>query len=157
MSALLATTVVINAESESVPDQSRLAQWSAAAYLGNSASSVCIAVVDEQESGAMNAKYRGQQKATNVLSFPLELPDYVAEAALGDVVICAPVVEREAHAQGKPVAAHWAHMVVHGMLHLQGYDHATDEEAAAMESLETRILRDLGFADPYTGYAVYME
>jgi probable rRNA maturation factor len=79
----------------------------------------------------------------------MELPEHVGERVLGDLVICAPVVEREAREQGKAVPAHWAHMVVHGMLHLQGYDHEADSEAAAMEAIEIRILKDLGFANPY--------
>ena len=151
MPELLATTVITNTDSQSLPDQSRLELWSGAAYLGKAAAGVCIVLVDEDESRALNSQYRGKQGATNVLSFPMQLPEYVTEQALGDVVICAPVVEREAEEQGKPALAHWAHMVVHGMLHLQGYDHEAESEATVMEALEIRILRDLGFDNPYTG------
>jgi probable rRNA maturation factor len=151
MPELLATTVITNTDSKSLPDQSRFEHWSGAAYLGKSAAGVCIVLVDEDESRALNSQYRGKENATNVLSFPMQLPEYVTERALGDVVICAPVVAREAEEQGKPVLAHWAHMVVHGMLHLQGYDHEAESEAAAMEALEVRILRELGFDNPYAG------
>lgn len=149
MSDLLATTVITNTNSKSLPDPSRFERWSGAAYLGKDASGVCIVLVDEDESQALNSQYRGKRKPTNVLSFPMQLPEHVDERALGDLVICAPVVEREAKEQGKPAMAHWAHMVVHGMLHLQGYDHEVEAEALEMEALEIRILRDLGFDNPY--------
>ena len=110
-----------------------------------------VRAVDEAEGRRLNHEFRGRDRATNVLSFPFEPPPGVALDHLGDLVICAPVVAREASAQGKPAAAHWAHMVVHGMLHLQGYDHETDEQAADMEGRETRILTALGFAAPYAG------
>jgi probable rRNA maturation factor len=157
MPDLLATTVITNINSKSLPHRSRFELWSGAAYLGKDSSGVCIVLVDEDESQALNMQYRGQGKPTNVLSFPMQLPEHVGERVLGDLVICAPVVEREAQEQGKPTLAHWAHMVVHGMLHLQGYDHEVESEAAAMEALEIRILRDLGFANPYAGYAGAME
>jgi probable rRNA maturation factor len=150
MPGLLATTVITNTDGKSLPDQSSFERWSGAAYLGRSSAGVCIVLVDEDESSALNAQYRGKQGATNVLSFPMQLPEYVTERALGDMVICAPVVEREAEQQGKPAPAHWAHMVVHGMLHLQGYDHEAEPEATAMEALEIRILRELGFDNPYS-------
>jgi probable rRNA maturation factor len=146
---LLSTTVLVNMENAVVPEPSHFELWSRAAYRGAQPNSVCIMIVDERESQQMNAHYRGKDRPTNVLSFSLEIPPQVEEQCLGDLVICAPVVEREALAQGKPVAAHWAHMVVHGMLHLQGYDHETEGQAAAMEGLETEILQRLGFADPY--------
>jgi probable rRNA maturation factor len=146
---LLSTTVLVNMENAAVPASSHFELWSRAAYRGKQPSSVCIMIVDEQESQQMNAHYRGKDRPTNVLSFALEIPPQVEEQCLGDLVICAPVVEREALAQGKPAEAHWAHMVVHGMLHLQGYDHEIEAQAAAMESLETEILQRLGFADPY--------
>ncbi len=102
-----------------------------------------IRLVDLDESQALNRDYRGKDKPTNVLSFGGD-----AEV-LGDLVICAPVVEREAAEQGKTLRAHWAHMVVHGCLHLQGLDHEDDAEAERMEARETRILKRLGFPDPY--------
>jgi probable rRNA maturation factor len=157
MPGLLATTVIANTDGESLPDPSRFELWSRAAYLGEDSCGVCIALVDEEESLALNARYRGKRKPTNVLSFPMRLPEQVGERMLGDLVICAPVVEREAREQGKPALAHWAHMVVHGMLHLQGYDHEAESEAASMEALEIRILKELGFGDPYAGHGRVTE
>lgn len=109
-----------------------------------------IRLVGEQESRTLNRDYRSQDKATNVLSFPAEASEYLDYDNLGDLVICAPVVEQEAVQQGKELLAHWAHMVVHGMLHLQGYDHLDDEQAAQMESLEIEILATLGHTNPYS-------
>jgi probable rRNA maturation factor len=157
LAELLVTTVIANTVSKALPDESRFETWSRAAYLARDSSGVCIVLVDEDESQALNAQFRGKRKPTNVLSFPMQLPEHMSERALGDLVICAPVVEREAREQDKPALAHWAHMVVHGMLHLQGYDHETDTEAAAMESLEVRILGELGFDNPYAGYPRAME
>ncbi len=108
-----------------------------------------IRVVDEVESQQLNSQFRAKDNPTNVLSFPTEDSDFLEYDNLGDLVICAPVVEREAKEQGKDVTAHWAHMVVHGMLHLQGYDHETATEAKEMEKLEVEILGRLGFEDPY--------
>ena len=108
-----------------------------------------VRIVDEAESHALNLNYRGKDRPTNVLSFPFECPDEVELPLLGDLVICRQVVEREAQEQDKPLMAHWAHMVVHGSLHLLGYDHIEDDEAEEMESLETQIMTELGFADPY--------
>ena len=110
---------------------------------------VVIRLVDEPESRQLNLAYRGKDSPTNVLSFPFEAPPQVASPLLGDLVICAPVVVQEAHAQGKTELAHWAHMVVHGVLHLQGHDHQTDAEAQRMEGLERTILSQLHFPDPY--------
>lgn len=109
-----------------------------------------IRIVDESESQVLNRDYRSQDKPTNVLSFPADMNEYLGYQNLGDLVICAPVVEREAQQQGKTLQAHWAHMVVHGMLHLQGYDHITDEQAEQMESLEIEILAALGQTNPYS-------
>ncbi len=97
----------------------------------------------------LNGRYRDKPQPTNVLSFPSELPDELALPLLGDIVICAPVVNREAEQQGKSPAAHWAHMAVHGTLHLLGYDHIENEDAQRMESLETRILARMGLPCPY--------
>ena len=108
-----------------------------------------VRIVDEAESHELNLNYRGKDRPTNVLSFPFECPDEVELPLLGDLVICRQVVEREAQEQDKPVMAHWAHMVVHGSLHLLGYDHIEDDEAEEMESLEAQIMTGLGFADPY--------
>lgn len=108
-----------------------------------------VRIVDEAEITALNSEYRGKPGATNVLSFPYESMPGVSTALLGDVVICAPVVAAEAVAQDKPLEAHWAHIVIHGVLHLIGHDHREEGEALAMEELERRLLADLGYADPY--------
>ena len=108
-----------------------------------------VRIVDEHESQQLNNEYRGKNKPTNVLSFPFEVPPGVPCDLLGDLVVCLPVVENEALEQSKPVLGHWAHMLVHGTLHLLGFDHITDEEAEEMEKLEVVILKELGFADPY--------
>ncbi len=110
---------------------------------------VCVRVIDEQESRALNLRYRDHDDPTNVLSFPVKLPPGVETVVLGDLAICAPVVEREAREQRKEPKAHWAHMVVHGMLHLAGYDHEMASDAAAMEALEIELLSAMGFSDPY--------
>jgi probable rRNA maturation factor len=109
---------------------------------------VCVRVVDEAESRQLNSDYRHKDSATNVLSFPagIDLPEALV---WGDVVVCSNVVAREAEAQGKTFEDHFAHMVVHGVLHLLGYDHQTADEAAAMERLEVQILDGLGISDPY--------
>lgn len=111
-----------------------------------------VRIVDAAESQALNRDFRGKDKPTNVLSFPFEAPPVVLEGEadyLGDLVICQAVVEQEAKAQQKPVAHHWAHMIIHGVLHLQGYDHIHDDEATEMETLEVTILAGLGIPDPY--------
>lgn len=110
-----------------------------------------IRVVDEEEIAELNGTYRHKQGPTNVLSFPFEAPPGVELPLLGDIVICAPVVAREAAEQGKTAPAHWAHMTVHGCLHLLGYDHMEPEEAEIMETLEKEVLSVLGYADPYAG------
>jgi probable rRNA maturation factor len=131
-----------------VPENGQFRRWAEAAARREGAE-VAIRIVDEAESAELNAAYRHKSGPTNVLSFPFEVPEGVPNALLGDLVICAGVVEREAGEQGKPLEAHWAHMVVHGLLHLQGYDHVEDSEAEAMEAEEIAILSDLGFPNPY--------
>lgn len=110
---------------------------------------ITIRIVDEAESHELNLTYRGKDKPTNVLSFPFEVPEGIELPLLGDLIICRQVVEKEAEEQQKPLDAHWAHLAIHGTLHLLGYDHLTDEEAEEMESLETEIMQSLGFEDPY--------
>jgi probable rRNA maturation factor len=109
---------------------------------------VCVRLVDEAESAALNAQYRHKQGPTNVLSFPaeVELPE---TRFWGDIVVCVPLVHREAAEQGKTVSAHFAHLIVHGVLHLLGYDHQSAAEADQMESIERGILDRFGVADPY--------
>jgi len=133
-----------------LPTAEQIEQWATAAVQPQSDEvEMTVRIVDEAESHALNLNYRGKDRPTNVLSFPFECPDEVELPLLGDLVICRQVVEREAQEQDKPVMAHWAHMVVHGSLHLLGYDHIEDDEAEEMESLETQIMTELGFADPY--------
>lgn len=108
-----------------------------------------VRIVDTEESHQLNHEYRGKDKPTNVLSFPFEAPPGIELDLLGDLIICRQVVEKEAEEQNKPLLAHWAHMVVHGSLHLLGYDHIEDDEAEEMESLETEIMQTMGFEDPY--------
>ena len=141
----------ITCEQESgLPTAEQIEQWATAAVQPQSDEvEMTVRIVDEAESHALNLNYRGKDRPTNVLSFPFECPDEVELPLLGDLVICRQVVEREAQEQDKPVMAHWAHMVVHGSLHLLGYDHIEDDEAEEMESLETQIMTGLGFADPY--------
>ena len=107
-----------------------------------------VCVVDEASARHLNQRYRGRDYATNVLAFPAD-STLLGYDCLGDLVICAPVVLAEAREQGKSVDAHWAHLVVHGMLHLQGFDHQDDAQAAAMEELEIKILGTLGYSNPY--------
>ena len=132
-----------------IPCDNDFQRWASAALLDNENTSVVIRLVDSDESRQLNRNYRGVDKPTNVLSFLFEAPAEIADNFLGDLIICAPVVEQEARHQNKPLHAHWAHMVVHGMLHLQGYDHQNDQQAEEMERLEGEILATLGFPDPY--------
>ena len=133
-----------------LPIAEQIEQWATAAVQPQSDEvEMTVRIVDEAESHELNLNYRGKDRPTNVLSFPFECPDEVELPLLGDLVICRQVVEREAQEQDKPVMAHWAHMVVHGSLHLLGYDHIEDDEAEEMESLETQIMTGLGFVDPY--------
>jgi probable rRNA maturation factor len=148
----LRVDVQLATDDPSLPTRQQLVEWARAAWPdGSDDAEVVLRAVDEAEGRRLNHEFRGRDRATNVLSFPFEPPPGIEFDHLGDLVICAPVVAREASAQGKPAAAHWAHMVVHGMLHLQGYDHETDAQAAEMEARETRILSALGFAAPYAG------
>ncbi len=141
----------IACEALGLPDAERLRTWAAAALAGRrKAAELTIRVVGEAEGTQLNQRYRGRPGPTNVLSFPFDLPPGLPpQNLIGDLVICAPVVAQEAREQGKPEETHWAHLVVHGTLHLLGYDHLTDPDAAAMEAVETVILAGLGFPSPY--------
>lgn len=137
-----------------VPAATSFRRWVAAALAGRIRDAdLAIRIVDNEEGQALNRHYRDKDYATNVLSFPAERPPGLPKNArfplLGDLVICAPVVAREAAEQGKPVNAHYAHITVHGVLHLLGWDHENDADAQAMEQLEREILAGLGIADPY--------
>lgn len=141
----------VDVRQDGMPSEREFGDWCKAAYLRSEPAEVSIKVIGEAESAELNATYRQKTGATNVLSFPLSVPVEAMEGRrlLGDLAICAPVVAAEARAQGKPLIAHWAHMVVHGMLHLQGYDHIREDEAARMERLEVDIMAGLGYNDPY--------
>jgi probable rRNA maturation factor len=137
-----------------VPSAVSFRKWVAAALKSRiREADLAIRIVDAREGRALNHHYRGKDYATNVLSFPAELPEGLPEGVkmplLGDLVICAPVVAREAKEQRKPPQAHYAHLTVHGVLHLLGWDHEDDKEAEAMEQLEREILAGLGLPDPY--------
>ncbi len=135
---------------ESVPGAGDFERWIAAALAGRREEwEMAIRLVDESESQTLNRDYRGHDRPTNVLSFPAELPEGVELPLLGDLVICAPVVRREADAQGKTAPAHWAHLTVHGVLHLLGFDHMDSVEADTMEAEERGIMAQLGYDDPY--------
>jgi len=139
-----------NACSRAIPEEEDFARWIEAALDGErDDAEVSLRIVDADEITALNHQYRGKNYATNVLSFPADLPEELELPLLGDIVVCAEVVEREALEQHKPSAAHWAHMVVHGTLHLLGYDHIDDDEADAMEGREIEILERLNFSNPY--------
>jgi probable rRNA maturation factor len=125
-------------------------RWVAAALAGRRpGAELALRLVDEADGRALNLQYRGKPNATNVLSFPAELPEGMKLPLLGDIVLCAPVVAREATEQRKPLNAHYAHLTVHGVLHLLGFDHAEAEQAEVMEGLEREILAGLGVPDPY--------
>lgn len=130
-------------KAEGQPDRKQIRRWLRAVEPG--AAQVAVCFVDSEESQGLNANYRGKDYATNVLSFPYETEPVL----MGDLVLCWPVVVREAQEQGKSLEAHTAHLLVHGMLHLQGWDHETDEEAEQMEAEEREILAGLGYPDPY--------
>jgi probable rRNA maturation factor len=116
---------------------------------GASGHEISVLLVGERRSRTLNARYRGRDKSTNVLSFPAPAAAAHSSGLLGDLVICPAVLRAEARAQDKTVRAHWAHMVVHGLLHLIGYDHEREDDAQRMERREVRVLRQLGFANPY--------
>lgn len=137
------------------PDDDHIARWAEAAYRaggppGPGDPALTVRVVDADEAAVLNRTYRGRDYAPNVLSFPMNTHESFDTGLLGDVVICAEVLEREAAEQSKTLEAHWAHLVIHGVLHCCGFEHDCAAGARRMESLETRILADFGFPDPYT-------
>ena len=131
--------------SNSIPSNRQLKQWAALPLASlNKMTELTIRIVDEDEGQQLNAAWRDKDYATNVLSFPIGETNEHAPAMLGDIVICAPVVEKEAEQQGKKLESHWAHLVIHGILHLQGYDHEHHEDASKMEKLEITLLEKIG-------------
>jgi probable rRNA maturation factor len=131
---------------KTLPSRADLRRWAAAALQQDVQAT--LRIVGEAEGRQLNGDYRGKDYATNVLTFVYGA-DPETGAVTGDIVLCAPVVTREAKEQKKPLAAHYAHLIVHGFLHLQGYDHETEAEAAVMEALESFIIQSLGYPDPY--------
>jgi probable rRNA maturation factor len=135
------------------PSRSQLQRWARQALATRRThAALTVRIVDIPESAALNAAWRQRSGPTNVLSFPVSGLEEVAPELLGDIVICAPLVTTEAAAQGKLLEAHWAHLVVHGTLHLLGFDHVEERQARVMEALECELLTDLGFPDPYQDY-----
>lgn len=140
----------IASDTKTLPHPAQIREWVSAALTGHvDTAELTIRVVDEEESAELNERFRGKPGPTNVLSFPYAPMPGIASRILGDLVICAPLVEQQAEEQEKTLLAHWAHMVVHGTLHLLGYNHEFDEEAEEMEGIETDILVRLGFPPPY--------
>jgi probable rRNA maturation factor len=137
--------------SEEAPDPQSIERWIGAA-IGDQRESteLSVRIVDAEEGKALNEQFRGSTGATNVLSFPFENESPEPLPLIGDIVICAPVVAKEAREQNKALNAHWAHMMIHGVLHLLGYDHQNENDANLMESLETEIMQGLGFPPPYS-------
>lgn len=150
MSQVILDLQIACTDTAGLPTENAFQRWLEAVLpLFQPEAEVTVRLVDEVESQELNLTYRGMDKPTNVLSFPFEAPPEIELSLLGDLIICRQVVEREAHEQEKTLDAHWAHMVVHGSLHLLGYDHIDDDEAEEMESLETEIMLKLGYPDPY--------
>ena len=138
-------------ESEGQPGQPHIQLWVDAALIDvEQDAEIVVRIVDELESAELNQQYRHKPGPTNILSFPVEVPEGIELNLLGDLVICAPVLEKEALEQGKLLADHWAHIIIHGVLHLLGYDHIHDDDAELMESKEIAILQQLNINNPYT-------
>ena len=139
-------------ENQPVPSALVVQEWLNTLFVQQQLASgeVTVRIVESSEGQALNQAYRQKDTATNVLSFPFEAPEGMTMDFLGDIVICAEVVNREASAQHKTRDAHWAHMIVHGVLHLLGFDHINEVDAEQMEALEVEILNKLGIDDPYT-------
>ena len=132
-----------------VPGDEQFRLWVEAALRGATEAVLTLRLVDDGESRTLNERYRGKNRPTNVLSFPADLPEELGIPLLGDIVICAPLVGAEAEAQQKPVQSHWAHLTIHGVLHLLGYDHQEKTAAEEMEALEADLLHSLGIRNPY--------
>ncbi len=138
-----------NVQTAPIPSRDELNRWVDIALGDQTPEHVLLRITDEAESYALNQRYRGKDRPTNVLSFPDTTPPGLSQNQLGDLVICAPLVATEAAAQYKSLNAHWAHLVIHGILHLRGYDHQTAADAQIMETQERQMLQQLGYPDPY--------
>ena len=150
MSAQVTVDLQVASDSQHLPSLDELQVWATAAVGSvRHEAEISLRIVDIKEGAELNEQWRNKSGPTNVLSFPSDLPPELELPLLGDLVVCAPVVEKEAQQQSKQLQAHWAHMIVHGTLHLLGYDHIEDQQAEKMESLETAIMKALGFPDPY--------
>lgn len=147
----LLLTVQYASDIPDLPTQAEFRKWARSAL--NLDAEITLRLVDEAEGRALNRDYRGKDYATNVLTFPLAEEPHL----MGDIVLCAPVVLREAREQNKTLSAHFAHLTVHGILHLRGYDHETEAQAELMETLETEIVTKLGYADPYLSGTYHLE
>ena len=134
---------------DDVPEPEQIQRWADSAYLSDTPAVASVYIATAEEIQQLNKQYRDKDKATNVLSFPMSSPEEIDVCLLGDIALCASVIKQEAKQQSKAELSHWAHMVVHGMLHLQGYDHEIDDDAEKMEKLEVDILNQLGFPNPY--------
>lgn len=140
----------IATQQDQLPSRKQFKKWVESALQNHlDKTELVIRIVDSAESAELNQNYRHKQGPTNVLSFPFTAPEGVASDLLGDIIICAPLVQEEAVAAHKPLEAHWAHLVIHGVLHLLGYDHIREQDATVMEGLETKIMQQLGYPDPY--------
>lgn len=149
MAVIIELSISDEVDAAALPSEEDFQQWAQPCYPGKDEAVASMQVVSSEEMQELNKTYRAKDQPTNVLSFPMELPEEVGINILGDLALCAAVIEVEAKQQGKEPAAHWAHMVVHGMLHLQGYDHIEDDEAEEMEAREVEIMKVLGFENPY--------
>ncbi len=145
-------SIQVATRSHDLPSEDALRRWASAAYAqmrDRDGAEITLRIVDEVEMRDLNRRYRHADQSTNVLAFVFEDPPHLSTGILGDVIVCAPVVAREASQLRREAQAHWAHMVVHGVLHLCGLDHKGETEAQHMEAMESRILSELGFASPY--------
>lgn len=150
MNSIILDLQIVSENHENLPTEAQINQWLNVIlppFMPNA--ELTIRIVDQAESQQLNHTYRQKNKPTNVLSFPFESPVEMETPLLGDLIICKQIIEQEAQEQHKSLNSHWAHMIVHGCLHLLGYDHIDDDEAEEMEGLEIEIMAELGFSNPY--------
>jgi probable rRNA maturation factor len=147
----ITVNLTIESDFNNIPNKTHFTHWIEACFNNNVDYEIAIIIIDKASMRELNLQYRGKDAPTNVLSFPTTLPDYIEmeKTILGDIFLCAPIVFEQAQEQGKATEAHFAHLTVHGILHLLGYDHIKEEDAAIMEPLEIAILQKLGLNDPY--------